>query len=181
MYGIWTIIHTENTWNQFRHAFCFKILSFVLDLNYYSQREHLKPISSCFVSIEYSYLCWMWMPTNKENTWNQFRHDFCLKNIQVCTGSEQLFTKRTLIKSNFIMLSVFMNFQVCTGSEKLFTQRTLKNNFVMLSVFMNIQVCTGSEQLFTLRTLKNNFVMLFVSWIFRFVLDLNNYSHREHL
>ena len=66
LYWMWIPTNKENTWNQFRHAFCLKNFSFVLDLNYYSQREHLKPISSCFVSNEYSYLYWVWIPIHKE-------------------------------------------------------------------------------------------------------------------
>ena len=99
------------------------IFRFALDLNIYSHRKHLKPISSCFLfkniqvctgceqlfrertikpissyflSHEYSGLYWIWTIIHKENTWNQFCHAFCLVNIQVCTGSEQLFTERHL-------------------------------------------------------------------------------------
>ena len=54
-----------------------------------------------------------------------------------------------------------INIQVWTG-------------FAMLLCLTNIQVCTRSKQLFTPRP------CLLVILIFKFELDLNNYSHRRH-
>ena len=64
--------------------------------------------------------------------------------------------------------------QVCTGSRQLSTSRTVWTDFAMLFGRINIRVCTGFEQLFTSRT------CLLVILIFKFELDLNNYSHQRH-
>ena len=59
-----------------RNVISAHIIIIALDLNIYSHRKHLKPISSCFL----------------------------FKNIQVCTGCEQLFRERTIkpISSYFL-------------------------------------------------------------------------------
>ena len=91
------------------------IFIFVLDVNTYSQREHLK----------------------------QFRHDFCFTNILVCTGYEQLFTERTLkpISSYFVSYEYSALRWMWTIIEVQLLNWIMKIKLVNISLSPIVEVC----------------------------------------
>ena len=97
---------------------------------------------------------WSTSSATRKNTWNQFRHTFCLMNIQVCTGCEQLFTENHLKPISPCFLSSEdkkhgENAFKCSLCGKLFRsstnlnifkQKAWRNWFQVFSVWINVQI-----------------------------------------